>query len=72
MSFQELSSRGRGGKDTLVTKESIKVSNLHAQKRQKNIHAQENSMIGRIMERKSESGFISNYAMNHVSYFRSN
>ncbi|CAK8542670.1 unnamed protein product [Lathyrus sativus] len=25
MSFQELSSRGRGGKDTLVTKESIKV-----------------------------------------------
>ncbi|KAK2415254.1 DNA ligase [Trifolium repens] len=25
MSFQELSSRGRGGKDTLITKESIKV-----------------------------------------------
>jgi len=30
MSFQELSSRGRGGKDTLVTSESIKVGHLRA------------------------------------------
>ena len=30
MSFQELSSRGRGSKDTLVTTESIKVGNLLA------------------------------------------
>jgi len=29
MSFQELSSRGRGGKDALVTAESIKVGHLH-------------------------------------------
>jgi hypothetical protein len=39
MSFQELSSRGRGGKDTLITKESIKVSNLHEKKKQKSNHA---------------------------------
>lgn len=33
MSFQELSTRGRGSKDTLVAKESIKVGNSHAWKK---------------------------------------
>lgn len=36
MSFQELSSRGRGSKDTLVTTESIKVYSLRARKETEN------------------------------------